>query len=138
MLKIILTILAFAYVAFPRDLLPDWFIGIGWIDDLLVLYLLWRYFFRGVVSTGPGGPRADGRNAGQQARPGRFHEKSPYEVLEIEPGASESEIHQAYRTLANRYHPDKAAHLGGEFQDLAEAKFKEIQGAYDQLKKRGR
>ncbi len=137
MLKIILTILAFAYVAFPRDLLPDWFLGIGWIDDLLVLYLLWRYFFRGAVSKGSRRPHEYEQNSGRASRQNSFQKKTPYEVLEISPGASSSEIRQAYRTLANKYHPDKAAHLGPEFQALAEEKFKEIQQAYDELKTRG-
>ena len=138
MLKTILTILAIAYVVFPRDLLPDWIIGIGWIDDLIVLYLLWRYFFRGVVSTGTRRPPGYEQNSGQASRQNSFQKKNPYEVLEISPGASSSEIRQAYRTLANKYHPDKAAHLGPEFQALAEEKFKEIQQAYDELKTRGR
>ena len=134
MLKIILTILALAYVAFPRDLLPDWIIGIGWIDDLIVLYLLWRYFLRGVVSTGTRRPPGYEQNSGQAGRQNSFQKKNPYEVLEISPGASSSEIRQAYRTLANKYHPDKAARLGPEFQELALEKFKEIQQAYDELR----
>jgi len=125
MLKTFFVILALAYIAFPRDLLPDWLVGLGWIDDLLVLYLLWRYFFRFRGGAGTG--------AGQEKRSGPVQEKSPYEILEIESGASMSEIRHAYRTLANKYHPDKAAHLGPEFQALAEEKFKEIQGAYDRL-----
>lgn len=138
MLKTIIIILALAYVVFPSDLLPDWIIGIGWIDDLIVLYLLWRYFFRGAVSTGTRRPSGYEQNSGQASRQNSFQKKNPYEVLEISPGASPSEIRQAYRTLANQYHPDKAAHLGPEFQALAEEKFKEIQQAYDELKTRSR
>ncbi len=133
MLKTIFIILALAYIAFPRDLLPDWFIGLGWIDDLIVLYLLWRFFLRGVGTAGTGGPRAGGEGAAREERPGQFQKKSPYDVLEIKPDASQSEIRRAYRTLANKYHPDKSAHLGPEFQALAEEKFKEIQQAYDVL-----
>ncbi len=135
MLKTIFIILALAYVAFPRDLLPDWLIGLGWIDDLIVLYLLWRFFFRGVGTAGAGGHREGGHGTAEKDRPGQFQKKSPHDVLEIEPDASQSEIHRAYRTLANKYHPDKTAHLGPEFQALAEEKFKEIQESYDLLTK---
>ena len=135
MLKTIIIILALAYVAFPRDLLPDWFVGFGWIDDLLVLYLLWRFFFRSAGTAGTGGPHDYGPGAAPEDRPGQFQKKSPYDVLEIGPDASQSDIRRAYRNLANKYHPDKTAHLGPEFQALAEEKFKEIQQAYDVLTK---
>ncbi|HUT69368.1 MAG TPA: DnaJ domain-containing protein [Desulfatiglandales bacterium] len=39
----------------------------------------------------------------------------------------------AYRKLANKYHPDKVDHLGDEFRVLAEQRFKEIQEAYQEL-----
>ncbi|MCP3952378.1 MAG: DUF1232 domain-containing protein [Desulfobacterales bacterium] len=29
MLKTLFVVLALAYVVFPRDLLPDWFVGLG-------------------------------------------------------------------------------------------------------------
>lgn len=135
MLKTIFIILALAYVAFPRDLLPDWIVGFGWIDDLVVLYLLWRYILRGAAKAGPGGPRQSENGSARDDRPGRFQNKSPYDILQIEPNATAVEIRRAYRALANKYHPDKIAHLGPEFQALAEEKFKEIQQAYDVLTK---
>lgn len=136
-LKTIFIILALAYLAFPRDLLPDWLIGFGWIDDIVVLYLLWRFFLRGAVAgrTGRAGEYHNQRNS--QSKAGQVQPKTPYEILEIEPGASKEDIHKAYRALANKYHPDKIAHLGKEFQALAEEKFKEIQAAYDFLTGRG-
>ena len=136
-LKTIIIILALAYLVFPRDLLPDWLVGFGWIDDIVVLYLLWRFFLRGAVAgrNGKEGEYHGERHSQSQA--GQVQPKSPYDILEIEPGASKDEIHKAYRALANKYHPDKIAHLGTEFQKLAEEKFKEIQAAYDFLTKRG-
>ena len=49
---------------------------------------------------------------------------SPYEILGVPKGASPDEVKKAYRSLARQHHPDG----GGD-----EAKFKEIQGAYDVL-----
>ena len=45
MWKIILLVLALIYVLSPYDLFPDMVIGWGWIDDLVVLGFLWRYFY---------------------------------------------------------------------------------------------
>ena len=51
-----------------------------------------------------------------------------YEVLGISKGASESEIKKAYRSMAKKYHPDMNP---GDSE--AEAKFKEVNEAYDVL-----
>ena len=44
-MKLILTILAIIYVLSPYDLMPDVAFGVGWLDDLIVLWLLWRFFY---------------------------------------------------------------------------------------------
>ena len=59
-----------------------------------------------------------------------------YAVLGLEPGADEETIKKAYRKLSMKYHPDKVRHLGEEFRGVAEEKMKEINAAYDYLKKR--
>ena len=51
-----------------------------------------------------------------------------YAVLGIARGASESDIKQAYRGLARKYHPDVA-----EDKTTAESRFKEINEAYEVL-----
>jgi curved DNA-binding protein len=53
--------------------------------------------------------------------------KSLYKTLEINEGASESEIKKAYRKLARKYHPDVNK------EKDAEDKFKEINAAYEIL-----
>ena len=60
---------------------------------------------------------------------------SDYKVLEIESGATDDEIKKAYRQMAVRYHPDKVAHMGEEYQKGAKEKFQKIQEAYENIKK---
>src|SRR3954447_25105999 len=54
--------------------------------------------------------------------------KSLYESLEVPKSASQDEIKKAYRKLVRRYHPDK-----NPGDAAAEARFKEVQAAYDVL-----
>lgn len=55
----------------------------------------------------------------------------PYSVLGISRGASDEEIKKAYRNLSRKYHPD--ANINNPNKDQAEAKFKEVQQAYQQI-----
>jgi len=58
-----------------------------------------------------------------------------YEVLGIDKNATDEEVKKAYRQMAVRYHPDKVASLGEEYQKGAKEKFQKIQEAYDNIKK---
>jgi DnaJ like chaperone protein len=58
-----------------------------------------------------------------------------YEILGIAKSASDEEVKKAYRQMAVRYHPDKVASLGEEYQKGAKEKFQKIQEAYDNIKK---
>ena len=60
---------------------------------------------------------------------------SDYKVLGIEKTASDEEIKKAYRQMAIRYHPDKVAQLGEEYQRGAKEKFQKLQEAYENIKK---
>lgn len=55
----------------------------------------------------------------------------PYSVLGIPQNASDEEIKKAYRSLSRKYHPD--ANINNPNKDAAEAKFKEVQQAYQQI-----
>lgn len=58
-----------------------------------------------------------------------------YKILGLEPGASAAEVKKAYRKLALQYHPDRVAHLGKEYADVAEEKFKMINESYEKVQR---
>jgi DnaJ like chaperone protein len=60
---------------------------------------------------------------------------SDYAVLEIQATATDEEVKKAYRQMAIRYHPDKVAAMGEEYQKGAKEKFQKIQEAYENIKK---
>ncbi len=61
--------------------------------------------------------------------------KSAYKILGLDSNADNSQIKDAYRKMAIKYHPDKVSHLGDEFSKIAEEKFKSINDAYQKIKK---
>jgi len=60
-----------------------------------------------------------------------------YTILGCSQSDSESTIRKAYRQKASEFHPDKIAAKGlpGEFSDFAAEKFREIQEAWDTIRK---
>lgn len=60
---------------------------------------------------------------------------SAYKILEITPEATDEEVKKAYRKMALKHHPDKVSHLGDDVRKSAEEKFREIQSAYEDIKK---
>ena len=55
----------------------------------------------------------------------------PYKVLGVTPQTSDDDVKRAYRELARKYHPDN--YINNPLADLAEARMKEINEAYDQI-----
>ncbi|UCF86157.1 MAG: DnaJ domain-containing protein [Desulfobacteraceae bacterium] len=149
-MKFLLALLGLLYAISPYDLFPDLIIGWGWIDDLIILGLLWwyfsnykkkrykheRYFQKGERPSGGtnnGGPFREEAAGSRSGFSSRATSKDPYTVLGVGRSSSPEEIRRAYRRLANKYHPDKVNHMGEEFRELAERRFKEIQEAYREL-----
>jgi DnaJ like chaperone protein len=154
MWKIILLILAGLYTLNPYDIVPDLLVGWGWIDDVIIWILLWKYLVsRKIRSAGNYNfyeqsdtrfkTNHQGRSSSQKQSDqngpyaGDTGSWDPYRMLGVDRNASADEIKHAYRELANKYHPDKLAHLGDEFKELAEKRFKEIQQAYQELTEKG-
>jgi curved DNA-binding protein CbpA len=54
--------------------------------------------------------------------------RDPYRVLGVEPGATPEELHDAYRRLVKRHHPDRN---GGSPESTR--RFQEVQQAYEEI-----
>ncbi len=139
--RIFAILAALLYVISPVDVVPDFIPGVGWLDDLVVLGVLFWYLTRqrgqspwDVFRSWPGRPWSR-RSTGPRPEDltADFSRMDPSTLLEVSPEASPEEIKAAYRRAVARYHPDKVAHLGQEFQELAHKKLLAIQDAYETL-----
>ncbi len=63
---------------------------------------------------------------------------APYRALGLDGDATDAEIDQAYRRLMSQYHPDKVAGAAPELREQAEKKAREINAAYDRIRKQRR
>ncbi|MEJ2656262.1 MAG: DnaJ domain-containing protein [Desulfobacterales bacterium] len=142
LLIILLIIIGLIYFLSPYDILPDFIVGWGWIDDIIFLYALWRIFkhfsqrtsgFQNYYYHQSRQSFEDNNGSSEKETHTQDTPNDPYKVLNVPRNASPEEIKKAYRELANKYHPDKVLHLGSEFRELAEKRFKEIEEAYRKL-----
>ncbi|TBR22509.1 DUF1232 domain-containing protein [bacterium] len=118
-----------AYLLWPLDLVPDWAVLVGWVDDAFVVFVA-AYMAYQAYQDRMGGPRrAKPVDDGTQSE-----DDDPYHVLGVKSSAGAEEIKDAYRRRMAEYHPDKVAHLGPDLRALADKKAKAIQRAYEQLK----
>jgi len=142
-MKYLLIIIGLIYILSPYDLLPDFMVGWGWIDDLILLFFLWR-FVKNLLQKQSDAQSFYHHHRQSFEENNGFSEKNahgsgprpsndPYTVLNVPRNASPEEIKTAYRKLVNKYHPDKVFHLGEEFKELAEKRFNEIEEAYRKL-----
>lgn len=60
-------------------------------------------------------------------------DRRAYSILGLDPGASESEIKEAYRRLAKVHHPDQFEQVGEEAVNAANERFRSIKEAYNHL-----
>jgi DnaJ-domain-containing protein 1 len=134
-MKFLPWLIALLYFINPYDLVPDFALGPGYIDDFAVLGLAFWWASRIRRAYQARSNRSSSSGQEQTAPPEEEAESDPYSILGIQPGASKEEIRAAYKKLASQYHPDKVQHLGEEFQELAHKKFVAIQKAYDALMK---
>lgn len=141
---ILLIILALIYLISPIDFIPDFFGLPGRIDDLIALiFTIWyvNKLSRKYQSKMPGAGRGEekqsetGTPRKQREEEIDEEEKDPFRVLGVQKGASFEEVTRAYRKLMTQYHPDKVSHLGKEFQEIAERKTKQLNKAYQEIKR---
>lgn len=79
-----------------------------------------------------------GENNGQKYNDyiNNYDVRKYYSLLGVNENSSEEEVKTAYKKLAKQYHPDLHASESIEEQKTYENKFKEINEAYEEIKKR--
>jgi DnaJ like chaperone protein len=81
---------------------------------------------------------AAGGGAGYAPRPSRDSEiGEALSALGLPRGATADDAKRAWRQLSMENHPDRVAHLGDEFRQLAEERMRKINAAYETLKEAG-
>ena len=58
-----------------------------------------------------------------------------FETLGLTAEATDEEVKRAYRRLASEHHPDRVAHLGPKATEHAAARFREIDAAYEAIRR---
>ena len=135
-LLVIVLMIAFSWPA--KRALP-----LGWLVAVVIALAYWRQDFTTTAAWALDGfLEAIGTTTGLTGADvssviSMFYKdtNSAYAVLEISPSATDDEVRTAYRRMAMKNHPDKVATLGPDVQKAAAEKFRQIQEAYDAIKK---
>lgn len=127
------------YLLIRVDFLPDFIRPFGIMDDLLLgLFILWALdrskhfhgFFKDAWQQAKSSTEENGSTFNSAPET-----KDPFDVLGLARDATDSEIKKAYYQLIKRYHPDKFAHLGPQFEETARQYTQAINQAYERLTK---
>lgn len=133
LIRVLFIVIAIAYVVIPFDF--DFAGLIGRIDDLAVILILW-WRYRVLLERARARFREElkaGNSSDNSATETCERTPSPREVLNVPHDASREQIEKSYKSLLQKYHPDKVHHLGEEFQKLAHEKTLVIRDAYEKL-----
>jgi DnaJ like chaperone protein len=89
------------------------------------------------VGAGPNAKSASAKppSSARSNRSSGDKERTPHDILGVDRNAGVDEIRAAYQRLAKEYHPDRAATLAPEIQELATRRMSEINRAYETLTK---
>jgi DnaJ like chaperone protein len=129
--------LGILYVLSPFDLVPDVIPILGWIEDIVVFAAaLWLANRVRAPASDHASKHAEADGGSQEEPAAAPLPKTPWQLLDLEPDASDEAIDAAYKAKLLQYHPDRVAHLGEDLQRLAHEKTLEMQRAYEQIKRR--
>lgn len=127
------------YLISPIDLVPDFFLPLGFLDDIGLIALAWWYLRKlaqnKVRENIQGSSKKTEDKYKQTEQKASKPQNSPYEVLGLPTNATQEEIEKAYRVKIKEYHPDRVHGLGEELQKIAREKTQEINAAYQKLKR---
>lgn len=92
-----------------------------------------KYWYSPPSTSGQQSTQGDTYASGTETEQYVEDDLDPYEILEVDPSASEEEIRQAYRDMVKVWHPDRFSH-DQRLQQKANQKIKEINNAYEQIR----
>jgi preprotein translocase subunit Sec63 len=82
-----------------------------------------------------GTPKSKQRRARKRGSAPGVGIDDPFAILGVAHDVTFDEARSAYLALVAKYHPDKVAHLAEEFQELAERRTREINGAFAEIER---
>lgn len=141
------------YLILPIDVIPDLFLGVGFLDDLVILIATCRVILGHVKPKHREQARLRMEQKGGRIREDEFRETKNNQrdscrrnhprtqdyyaqILGLNGDINLESVKSRYSDLAMKYHPDRVQHLGDEFREMAEQKMKEINEAYQYFKKK--